>query len=206
MCEVALKAWHAPWGGRRTQERVGKKERETNIGRFDVKFNPLALPCSRVPLMQGGVYCLIGVGNMPSHIRKSSVSERWTMWLLQRHQMVMPTELFGDATSTTCKSKLGFLRSKFLDACLLINRVAFPSLLQVACMSNSKVGQRRHNIHKLRSAWAATIVSIYIYIYIKAPFISHLNSLSLYTISTLSTAHLGMSWHGGPLLVRERLT
>jgi hypothetical protein len=68
-----------------------KKERKTIIRQSDVNLSLLALPCSGIPLMQNGVCRLPWVGNMPCHIRKSSVSKWLTMWLLQRHQMVMPT-------------------------------------------------------------------------------------------------------------------
>jgi hypothetical protein len=39
-----------------SMERKNKKKR--NIGQSDVNLGPLALPSSRIPLMQGGVYNL----------------------------------------------------------------------------------------------------------------------------------------------------
>ena len=30
----------------------------SKIGQSDVNLTPLALPCSRIPLVQGGVYCI----------------------------------------------------------------------------------------------------------------------------------------------------
>ena len=35
-----------------------RKERNPNIGHFDMNLNPLVMPCLRVPLVHGGVYCL----------------------------------------------------------------------------------------------------------------------------------------------------
>jgi hypothetical protein len=35
-----------------------EKKRKTNVGQSDVNLSMLALPSSRIPLMQGGVYCL----------------------------------------------------------------------------------------------------------------------------------------------------
>lgn len=35
-----------------------EKKRETNAGQSNLKLSMLAMPCSRVPLMQGGVYCM----------------------------------------------------------------------------------------------------------------------------------------------------
>ena len=35
-----------------------RRRRRTNVGHSDVNLSPLVLPCSRITLVQGGVYCL----------------------------------------------------------------------------------------------------------------------------------------------------